>query len=846
MFEKKLKELMAQIKKAEENKGPDNTLPGNAYYLENGDVLCLQRETGVHRFPYQSGGFTMWAQSNGVIYAADGALRVFRSIHLDYESSINFFVGIPNGDGTYFPISVMGGGKQLFEPYNTKRYLVYTFSAAYYIADTDIGTFAVRASVTQNKQMSFSFAAINKTDKPLNFALTTYFETLLKNNEEHDNMWVKGDRRSKYLGDGKFMFKRVGSDYHAMLVDRKVTGGTVSDTYHTASRPDYLVCQTCNIGNAESLKIGKFNKQSDDTRNNTPIAAEIMHIETAANETTRVDYLLTISNDRDVDLAEILPRVDEKKIDSIINDREKYDKTRFANSNLTFKDWHNDVLNVNVLNNFLKNLQKQVDFCAMGDNYVEHLLGVRDVFQQLEQAIIWSPDIARDRMVRAIGFIDPSGRPPRQFGLPQHETDIPAMDLRPFIDQGNWIITTFYMYLAYTGDYAVLYEQCGYYKIVDDARNLVALTDLKNSVLEHLIRITDYLVSNLDREDGTNCLRILHGDWNDAIDGLGKTNDEGKKHGTGVSVMASLQLYRNLAEMAEILKKLGMDRKAEEYLTARRELAEGLKKHAVETNAEGKKRLVHGWGDHNSYRIGSFCDVDGESRISFAPFAYWAISDLISETPELRETIIENIHALDSVYGILTNWPKFTPGTPGIGRIANTIPGFSENACAYVHASMFSCAALFLTGDSEYAWHQIEKSIIINHPNADKTTFVMPNSYCRNLELCVDGTSQNDWFTGSGTVLYKNFYRFGFGIEPSLDGLTIQTAAYMPCKEATAEFILKGRNLTLNYKNEGNGKREMFIDGVKQETVYDEIMKTEKLYINASDIHEGMVITVTD
>ena len=39
-----------------------------------------------------------------------------------------------------------------------------------------------------------------------------------------------------------------------------------------------------------------------------------------------------------------------------------------------------------------------------------------------------------------------------------------------------------------------------------------------------------------------------------------------------------------------------------------------------------------------------------------------------------------------------------------------------------------------------------------------------------------------------------------------------------------------------------------FCFGVKRavETVYDEIMKTEKLYINAPDIHEGMVITVTD
>ena len=62
-------------------------------------------------------------------------------------------------------------------------------------------------------------------------------------------------------------------------------------------------------------------------------------------------------------------------------------------------------------------------------------------------------------------------------------------------------------------------------------------------------------MSNLDREDKTNCLRILFGDWNDAVDGLGKTNDNDKKFGTGVSVMASLHLYRNLGEMIEIFGK---------------------------------------------------------------------------------------------------------------------------------------------------------------------------------------------------------------------------------------------------------------------------------------------------
>lgn len=846
MFEQKLKELMEQINKAVDNAGPDNQLPGNAYYLDNGDVLCCQRESGVHRFPYQAGGFTMWAFSNGVIQAVEGVLNIFRPIHLDHDSSVNFFVGIPQEDGTYFPISVLGGGKQLFEPYNVKRYLVYTFSAAYYIADTNIGTFAVRASVTANKQMSFSFAAINKTDKPLNFCLTTYFEALLKNGE-HDNMWVKGERKSQYLGDGRFLLRRTGGDYHAMLIERKVQSGVVSDTYHTVSRPEYLVCQTCNVGNAESLKIGKFNKQSDNTKNVTPVAAEIMHIEASPRACTRVDYMFNITNDEDNDFSNTVSEISAEKLDKIIEEKENYDKTRFANAKMTFKDWHNDVINVNVLNKFLNNLQKQVDFCSMGENYVEHMLGVRDVFQQLEQAIIWSPELAREKMVRALGFIDPSGRAPRQFSIPQHPGAIPKMDLRPFIDQGNWILTTFYMYLAYTDDYSVLNEECGYYEIVNDKANLVANCSLKNSVLEHLIRITDYLVSNLDREDGTNCLRILYGDWNDAIDGLGKTKDEGKDYGTGVSVMASLQLYRNLAETAEILKKIGgYDEKAEYYLKVRKELGDGLKKYAVETNEKGEKRLIHGWGDHGAYKIGSFCDVDGKGRVSFAPFAYWAISDLIAETPELREVIIDNIHSLDSIYGLLTNWPAFEKGTPGIGRIENTPPGFAENACAYVHASMFSTMALFLTGDSEYAWHQIEKSIVINHPNSDKTTFVMPNSYCRNLEMGVDGTSQNDWFTGSGTVLYKNFYRFGFGIQPDLNGLTIQTAAYMPCSEAKAEFVIKGKNLVLDYKNTGADSRKILINGNETETQFDDIMKTQKLYIPACQLQDGMVITVID
>ena len=88
------------------------------------------------------------------------------------------------------------------------------------------------------------------------------------------------------------------------------------------------------------------------------------------------------------------------------------------------------------------------------------------------------------------------------------------MDLRKFIDQGVWVISTVYTYLAATDDFSILDETCGYYKLGDGTAEFSCARD---SVLDHLLRIADYLISHLDEE--TNCLHALYGDWNDALDG---------------------------------------------------------------------------------------------------------------------------------------------------------------------------------------------------------------------------------------------------------------------------------------------------------------------------------------
>ena len=366
------------------------------------------------------------------------------------------------------------------------------------------------------------------------------------------------------------------------------------------------------------------------------------------------------------------------------------------------------------------------------------------------------------------------------------------MDLRPFIDQGVWIVSTVYTYLAYTGDFSILDEVCGYYEFKG---NEVLLNDEKDSVLDHLVRIAGYLCGNLDEETG--CLHALYGDWNDALDGLGKTDDPDQEYGTGVSVMATLQFCRNLAELAEILRKKGRDGKADEYLRLRERIKEGLLKYAVVKNDKGERKILHGWGDKRSYLVGSFCDNDGQSRDGLTADAFWVISGALEWDPSLKNDILSAYERLDSKYGLKTFDPYFARTNDKVGRITRLPEGTAENGAVYVHATLFGIRSLFLMGEDELAFRQIYKILPPAHSFITTTPFVMPNSYIENSEKGFDGESMSDWFTGSGCVLLKTVYFDVFGIKADLDGLTISPARRMPFGKLSVSLTVKGAKLNL-------------------------------------------------
>ena len=125
-------------------------------------------------------------------------------------------------------------------------------------------------------------------------------------------------------------------------------------------------------------------------------------------------------------------------------------------------------------------------------------------------------------------------------------------------------------------------------------------------------------------------------------------------------------------------------------------IKQGIEANAIDFNEENGARIIHGWGENKSFLLGSYNDVDGNSRLSLTSNSFFAISGLIKEFPQLKDDIAENILALDSVYGLKTFNLPFTSHDDKLGSIGRITAGTLENGSVYVHASTFGIMALFL------------------------------------------------------------------------------------------------------------------------------------------------------
>ena len=150
-FRQTIKELQKQIRDLESNEDlrASRRLPSDCYFLSNDTVLSYRRDDGDARYPYAYDGLTLWAYSSGNVKMEESTFNIFLPVFEAKEPYLAFFAGIKQEEG-YFPISLLGTAKQVFEK-DVKRYTVFTPQAVYYFTETPCFTTAVRMLVDDKK-----------------------------------------------------------------------------------------------------------------------------------------------------------------------------------------------------------------------------------------------------------------------------------------------------------------------------------------------------------------------------------------------------------------------------------------------------------------------------------------------------------------------------------------------------------------------------------------------------------------------------------------------------------------------------------------------------------------------
>jgi len=834
-------------------------MPGEAYFIKDHNILAIPRDDGDCRYPYGKDGFNYWTYASGYIHCNEGLFSPFLRANEGSEPKIAFFAGFDTEPEMFSLLSVpvIGNDKGLI------RYTIFTKSATYYITEKNNVIFGIRTFVDNQRRIYFTIEIVNKNYEPLRIKLSSFFNPFVKNSlmENSTDRWFRKATYYDTTSLGSFQVEayeekdRSSMTTNYGILNRSIDNeGVLKAVDVTTSRYDFVGGIRSSLHSARVIKEGKMNGNKTVTSfTETAICADLITLEVKDSVRIDIKFSFVFEEEAAENLREEI--LESAEIDALYEAVVKADNIDGKGIEFITKEANNNAkdlgLKEEVFNGFMEHLKKQVEFCSVIKGYIQlssfSLIGIRDVFQALEGLMYWQPEIAKAKMLEGLNFLSPEGRLPRQYSLPADKDHRPAMDLRPFIDQGVWVISTIAAYLKQTKDYDFLKETCGYYDIVDENKHMVKKNPLQDSVLEHLFKIMSYLLENRDH-DHTKCVLALYGDWNDALDGLGKSNDPSKEYGTGVSVMVTLQVYQNLQEMIDILSNVyehAYKETVDRYKVAKKEIRSALYTYALKED-----RILHGWGDKMSYFVGSQKDPDGKSRVGLTSNAFWILSNMYRDSilennemedrrpEEIKSIILEAYRQLDSKYGMKTFEPYFEKGTPGVGRIPNLPPGTAENGATYIHASMFGVMSLFEIGESKLAWEELGKLLPITHETVSISPYVAPNSYGFNEALGIDGESMQDWQTGSSNVLLKTVIRFVYGYEPTFDGLIIQPSLYKPFDLSTFKVNYLGKTVHIKISKANVNKRTFLVNGKIVSGSYDPVMKMDRLILTDSFISE--------
>ena len=405
--------------------------------------------------------------------------------------------------------------------------------------------------------------------------------------------------------------------------------------------------------------------------------------------------------------------------------------------------------------------------------------GFRDVMQDITAFVSFDHDLAKKRILLALAYQYEDGNPIRMF----------EPNFRyPYNDGGVWIPGAVLAYINETGDLGILDEQVTY--LEGDSYRNASLADSfvnepyragkrKDSVLEHVIAATDYLLNCRGKR---NLVLWRGGDWNDSLNNAGNLNK-------GESVWLSIATYKAVNELKAILAlKPATHDKIAELEKKQEELRLAIMKHGFEND-----RFIYGINDYDEV-------IGGKERTFLNPQTWAVLADLCDE--ETLGKVMDTVEAkLKCNFGYVQCAPSFDKGDDKIGRVSYFKKGLVENGAVYNHGVAFKIVADCMLGRGNNAYKSFKLISCDNPENPDSGVepYAVSNMYIGPENEYAAGYAPMSWITGTAGWLYRSLSEFILGIKPTFYGLKIEPCMSDEWNGVKAERKFRGETYRVEY-----------------------------------------------
>ena len=402
-------------------------------------------------------------------------------------------------------------------------------------------------------------------------------------------------------------------------------------------------------------------------------------------------------------------------------------------------------------------------------------MGTRDSSQDILGALYLTPEKTGPLLLN-IGKIQfKEGRICHQFFPLTGEAE--GKDI--YSDTVLWFIMAVIEYIKYTADWDILNAPVAW---VDDKKTA--------SLYEHLLRGIEYTIKNKG-EHGLPL--ILLADWNDMlkISGLDYGADKKEYYNLRAeSVMVAFMLYKVLADMKELAKRIGKADDASGFAKEAKDLKKSVEKYTWD--GEWFLRAF----DNEGKSVGS--KTNKEAQI-FLNAQTWAVLSGMEKEELGREAMQSTSERLDTKYGLILLDPPYDGWQKENPAITTYPPGLKENGGIFCHANPWAVIAECELGDGDRAYEYFKKLMPTTHDKMQDIYKVEPYVYAQMMagrHHPQFGMARNSWLTGAASWNYIAAASYILGIKADFDGLRFDPC--LPSHWEKCEIKRKFRDIIFN------------------------------------------------